>query len=400
MKAFKKLALVTAIAAAPFAQAELTSIDDAALSDMTGQAGITIELDTSISIANLNYTDTDGYDGGTSGTLGINGIVFGGAAVAGSNSSVHDARLDDFKIDIDVDGTEGVVIHLGGTDSSASMVGLNPVDFGLHIDSVTSSGVTSNIASDINIAGNLGPIDVKINNVSGGDLIDVQAYFEVTSGSLDVDVIGLGITNLTIGQDSMPLLSGGAYQQDIRNALATALSNPALATADAATLALAIDGAAAGDATIAAEAAITAGANAGIHQAAYDADFLINSDVDLANAAGDAAVLADAGATATGAIAADAGVTAAAVLAAANAQNVNNMAFVSLTVGNGSANYTSLTEGAVTVTNALEVNLTSFNVDIGMDISMGTTGVNARSIGSIAINDLDMSGTVLKIYGH
>ncbi|MGB3666430.1 MAG: DUF6160 family protein, partial [Bermanella sp.] len=35
MKGLKKLALVTAVAAAPFAQAELTAMDDALLGEMT-----------------------------------------------------------------------------------------------------------------------------------------------------------------------------------------------------------------------------------------------------------------------------------------------------------------------------------------------------------------------------
>jgi len=420
MKAFKKLALVTAIAAAPFAQAELTSIDDAALGEMTGQAGVTIELDTSIEIASIAWTDTDGA-GASAGTLDISGIKFGGGTVGGSLSSQHDARLDDFKIDIDVDSADGLVIHLGGTDSSASMLGLNPVDFGLHIDSVGVSGLTSSIASDINIAGNLGPIDVKINNTSGSDLIDVQAYFEVTSGNLDVPVIGLGITNLTIGQDSQPLLStGSAYQQEIRNALAAATGNAALATADAATLAATIDGLAApsvynatyagtlagladasASASADASATTTADTNgtAGIQadeQAAYDSAYATDYAADYLVAEADAGNVA----TADGA-----GLAASATTAAdANPQNATNMAFVALNVGSGSANYTSLTEGDVVVDNALIVNITDFNVDIGMEITMGSTGGTARSIGTIAIDDLNLApggvATTLKIYGH
>ncbi|MFN2361305.1 MAG: DUF6160 family protein, partial [Marinobacter sp.] len=45
MKGLKKLALATAVAAAPFAaHAELQAMDDSTMGDVTGQAGVTIEL--------------------------------------------------------------------------------------------------------------------------------------------------------------------------------------------------------------------------------------------------------------------------------------------------------------------------------------------------------------------
>jgi len=433
MKAFQKLALVSAIAAAPFAQAEMVAIDDALMGEMTGQAGITIELDTAITIKDVAYTDTDGGANGA-GTLNITGIALGGGLIGGSTSSVHDARLNDFKIDIDVDSTDGLVIHLGGTDSKASLLGMNPVDFGLSVDSVSSSGMAGNIASDIKIAGNLGPIDIKINNnnVNATDLIDVQAYFEVTSGSLNVDVIGLGITNLTIGQDSMPLLStGSAYQQEARNALYATLveadmlggddqatahaANVHLLTADESVLAGTIAGVrtaaipdAATDYVASLEdATVISMARAGT-VASAEASWIEDGDTGL-NAAGDsqAQVGIDAGLAFDGTnptrVGVEGGVTTAVasnLTADAPSQDGTNMAFVSMTIDNGSANYTSLTEGDIVVDSALIVNLTSFNVDIGMDISMGSTDGVARGIGSVAIDDLNMSGTVLKIYGH
>jgi hypothetical protein len=79
MKTFKKLALVTAIATAPFAQAEMTSIDDSLLGEMTGQAGISIELDTAITIDTFTYTDTDGAETGNAGNLVI---AFDGGSTA------------------------------------------------------------------------------------------------------------------------------------------------------------------------------------------------------------------------------------------------------------------------------------------------------------------------------
>jgi len=54
MKGLKKLALVTAVAALPFAaHADLRALDDSAMGNVTGQAGVTIELETEVSIGEI-----------------------------------------------------------------------------------------------------------------------------------------------------------------------------------------------------------------------------------------------------------------------------------------------------------------------------------------------------------
>ncbi len=218
MKAFKKLALVAAISAAPFAQAELVSIDDAVMSDMTGQAGITIELSTNVTIDSLTYSDTDGLPSGGAGVEGsliLSTIEFGGA--------VQGDSFDEVKIDIDVDSEAGLVIHLGGTDLQGILTGTNPVDFGLRVGSVevgTAAAANVVLASGIVIEGNLGPVDIAITNradIGAGqqdvtDFISVSAYFEVTNGSMDIDVLGLGITNLEVyGSDAFAASSNATY---------------------------------------------------------------------------------------------------------------------------------------------------------------------------------------------
>ncbi len=303
MKGFQKLALVTAIAAAPFAQAELTSIDDAALSDMTGQAGITIELSTHVSVGDITYTDTDGLGTGA-GTIVLDTIEFGGA-LAGSN-------FDEVKIDIDVDAEAGLVIHLGGTDLEGILDGTNPVDFGLRVGSVeigTAAAANVTLASGIDIQGNLGPVDIVISNRAAGvdvnDFISVSAYFEVTSGSLDVDVLGLGIEGLTIGNNNDAFLNST-------------------------------------NATYAGLATLGAGDDGWAH--------------------------------------------------------------VAMTIGAADTTYNTFDGAAfvtVPVTQALTVSIASMAMDIGItNLTMGSIGANKQSLGSVVINDLDLSGTSLTIYGH
>ncbi len=353
MKGFKKLALVAAISAAPFAQAELTSIDDSVLGDVTGQAGISIELSANVSIGSIEYTDTDGFGGGA-GSLGINNIVLGGDG---------GGALDKIKIDIDVDATAGLVIHLGGTNTADVLTGgADRVDFGLTVDDVVLNN-SATLASNISIGGNLGPIDVIIAN---DGTIGVDAYFEVTSGSLDVDVLGLGISNLTIGDDSAPITTG-AYGATMTSVQALAVgSNAALITAT-------------GD------------------QAADDyAVSLGYADEAALRAAGDPTEIATLDANRTGGEDAATSAVEAGAIA-----GVSNMAYVGMTIAATTTGYLDTTTFTqVVVTNALNITIDAMAMDIGMDLTMGNDGTSDLSLGSVAINDLDLSGTSLTIYGH
>lgn len=392
MKGLQKLTLATAIAAAPFAQAELTAMDDALLGEMTGQAGVTIELDTALTIDKFTYTDTDGLDGGTAGTIEMNNIAFGGSTVAGSGALGADDRFDDIKIDIDVDGDDGINIHLIGTETKNALIGLNPVDFGLTIGDVQANALGGNLASNIAISGNLGPVDIKIDGDgvdAANDFIEVKAYFEVLQGDLDVDVIGMGIRNLKIGQDSSPILAASSdYRAEIQGVAAIS----GALTANAATIT------GAGDAA----------ANQVASQLGYvdEADALANgtaaeqAQVSGARAAGEEAATVQVMQAAIDG-APEAGGAPGGTNALANPNNVNNMAFVQMTIGNADSSYYDLaTESTVAITNALTVSLDSFNIDVSMDLTMGEVGGMAQSLGNIALDNLDMSGTKLKIYGH
>jgi len=372
MKAFKKLALVTAIAAAPFAQAELVSIDDTELSGMTGQSGISIDLSAQVSIGSIEYTDTD-----QAGKLNINNIVLGGAGGTGA--------LDEIKIDIDVDATDGLIIHLGGTNASGVLTGLDKVDFGLSVGDVKINN-GSNIASNIQIDGNLGPIDVVIAN---DGTIAVDAYFQVTSGSLDLDVLGVGVTGLTIGQDSNPFignLDSGTYGGPSGVA---GVSVADMAAAGANTDALAASSTTAADwitnnavdplAPTNDETALSVEAEQAVYKATYDATVEGTLTAVESGLGGGDPLLGD---------------------------GLSDFAYVGMTITTSSTSYTNADTSVVDIKNALTVSIDSMSMDIAMDVSVGEFSVDAgvsyatAGIGKVAINDLDLSGTTLKIYGH
>ena len=372
MKAFKKLALVTAIAAAPFAQAELTSIDDAALSNMTGQAGISIDLSAQVSIGSIEYTDTDADD---AGTIGINNIVLGGAGGVGA--------LDEIKIDIDVDATDGLIIHLGGTNLAGVLDGSDKVDFGLSVGDVNING-GNNLVSNIQIDGNLGPIDVVIANDA---TISVDAYFEVTSGSMDLDVLGVGVSNLTIGQDSNPFINN--LDSEIFGGVAgVSVAGMAHSKADT-------DATAAGNAASANTAAdwITANAVDPANPTQDETD----SSIAAETAVFDANYAGVYGPTVDGVVAGVEG---------AVGSGLSDFAYVGMTITTSATSYIEQDGTVVDVANALNISVDSMAMDIAMDLTIGeldvgqTGSFTAASLGKVTIQDLDLSGTSLIIYGH
>jgi len=112
MKGLKKLALASAIAAvAVGAQAELKALDDSTMSEMTGQKGLTIDLETKWTIGEFAYVDA--------GAVVLKDLSMGGnSAVAGGGS-----MLDNIRLTIDVAGAGEIENALGYTD--------NKLDYGM-----------------------------------------------------------------------------------------------------------------------------------------------------------------------------------------------------------------------------------------------------------------------------
>jgi hypothetical protein len=211
MKGLKKIALATAVAAAPFAaQADLKALDDTTMGNVTGQAGVTIELETEVSIGEFRYTD-EGY-------LAVNDISIGGGSVErDANGAVTgvSGMLDDLLIDIDVEADGDAVIDVHSISGA-------PIDFAVAVGSASlnatdGSGDSTLLASNIGIEGNIGLLNIRVDTATD-DLI-MNVGFNVTDMDMDVDFRGVNVRDLTVmgaqfyEQDGQPTDAAGMFAQ-------------------------------------------------------------------------------------------------------------------------------------------------------------------------------------------
>jgi hypothetical protein len=194
MKGLKKIALVTAVAAAPFAaNAELKALNDSAMGNVTGQAGVTIELETKVSIGQFKYTDE--------GSFAVNDIVLGGSGVAGGTGT---ELLDQIKIDIDVADDGDAIIHVGSLQTTTlpnGDVAPVPIDWGMTAGSVEllagATGTDSTtLISNLSMYGDLAALDLNVDTAT--DHLNVAVAFDIDDMDFDVDFLGVGIRDMVV----------------------------------------------------------------------------------------------------------------------------------------------------------------------------------------------------------
>ena len=124
MKSFKQLALAAAVLSASFmAQAQMKSMEDTALSDVTGQAGISIAGNFNQTIGSVTYTDTDA-DGGS---IRMENITLSGFNISDANpimiDVVNNGSVDQIQITMPTitGGMSVGAIKVGG--ASAASIG-------------------------------------------------------------------------------------------------------------------------------------------------------------------------------------------------------------------------------------------------------------------------------------
>ena len=202
MNGLRKSVLAIAVAALPFAvQAEIKVLDDSAMSAVTGQAGVSIELQTKIDIGQFRYTDEGSFRvsdisiGGTgTATSTYFGVNWGPGARSGD-------LLDDILINIDIASDGDAIINMLPANLG------NAVDFKVTTgdwELVSQDGTENTLlVSSFNLEGLAFGMSARIDTST--DTMRILADFAVADMDVEVDFLAVGLKDIQItgaGYDS------------------------------------------------------------------------------------------------------------------------------------------------------------------------------------------------------
>ena len=204
MKSLKQSALVLAIAGLPLSgYAELKPLHDADMGQITGQAGVTIELETQVTMDEFTYTDE--------GTLGISDIFIGGAdridmfeeftsgrdAIFGTSST---DLIDNIKIELDVADDGDAIINV-------FPITARPVDFAVRTGAweLRGNGGESTLLADNFSAEGL-ILQAQATVDTDTDTLNLTTRFAIDELELDVPFMAVGIRDMRI--------TGAGYDPD------------------------------------------------------------------------------------------------------------------------------------------------------------------------------------------
>lgn len=198
MKGFKKLALVTAVAALPMSGFAMEALDDATMSGVTGQDGISLNLGLNASL-DIGIEDTDGL-GATSTAPNPGMIMIVGQSLVGDADVVIDAGVN----------ATGAVLRIGVEIPTLT---LNTGD--IHVVAGTSGATVAGGMTNLKtLAAAALPADALIENVSI-TLSDLNLGIELGDGAANLlainttSVLTIDIGSLADTTDSFVLNDQG-----------------------------------------------------------------------------------------------------------------------------------------------------------------------------------------------
>ena len=362
MKTFQKIALVSAIAAAPFAaQADLTPMDDALMGDTTGQAGVTIEIDlgaAGIKIGEVIYTDTATATDTDGGSVSLDNINIG---LTGTLVQTIDVDASgDLKMEVSAPGSLTISAGNNAADTAGMFSALNLQ---------ATDGSESEVINNLDLAVTLGKSTTTIKNL--GD-----------AGSLGLGALsGAGVTGTYASMESSMAIQMTAKAKitdmnlgmfGYTNAQATKIVGDKVAAYEGGyAAAVAADTAAGAGTTTNADAFVAA--NGATVDTNGDGVFDAATATALTNQVATGSAIQVTGVTVTDANAAD------------------GMFSVDQTIWavGGDASQAGSDAGVY-------IQMGAMNLDVGV----AGIAIGGSSIGSVQIKGLEMAGLTQRIYGH
>lgn len=219
MKGLKKLVLASAIIAASSSSFAMQAMDDESMSAATGQDGLTINLNTSLTGLGIKYIDRDGVVG-SAGYTNAGAIVIGPVGVSANG----------LQIDIDAGGSAGDTTGNGmlqvkvGT-SAATVINLNNTK--ISVADATPAGSSTGAVTDIisfdataslTIAASANLATIQLGNEDQGHMMVVNANLgTITLTGLQINdansggAIGIGtlVVNSLNAQNAIDVVAGG-----------------------------------------------------------------------------------------------------------------------------------------------------------------------------------------------
>ncbi|MFT4765133.1 MAG: hypothetical protein ACI9OH_002241 [Oleispira sp.] len=341
MKTFQKIALVSAIAAAPFAaQADLTPMDDSLMGNTTGQAGVTIEIniqETGISVGEIEYTD-------------VGSVLVKGVSVSGWDSSLNGGLggASDVTITQTIDVEENGSLKMVNSTAVGQQLRLQVAGVELQSNAAGSTNLNSELVNSVDMKVELGAtstttihnVDIQTQNL--GSFGVTGQYATTTSGLVIEADAAIAIRDLDVG-----LFGYTANQAAVINGGAQLAAGYVAGTS--------------ADDTV----SVVAGS-----------DFAV-----FENQAGDADGFMDA-----------------AELSAYEAYVSGKAAIVAkdITFDDGAG-------GTVAIEQTIWADGGGVYIQLGAiqgDLTVGSLEIGGASIGSIAVRDINLAGLTQKIYGH
>lgn len=190
MKGLKPSLLALCVAGAPPAAMAFQPLDEAAMGNITGQAGVTIELETRLNIGQFLYTDE--------GSLEINDITIGGANRTDMFSEMNlnlngqaTDRLDNIRINIDIARDGDAIINL-------LPLSFNAVDFRMTTGewNLTGTGGSTTLLDNFQLDMLIGSGTIRVDTAT--DSINLLTDIAIDDMDFDVPFLAMGIRDLQL----------------------------------------------------------------------------------------------------------------------------------------------------------------------------------------------------------